>query len=134
MIKSWLIKTEAPFVGTEQYYRAYSKINPLEIDEVNAWFWEEETMNLWDSYGFRWEDEFEDEYEEVKDDFAEKIIKNGIDCNRFFPKNPINNQLTSVLSLCQSSEANKIIKEACLTLGIHFEKANKYEEAQSSFE
>lgn len=56
------------------------------------------------------------------------IIKNGIDCNRFFPKNPIHKQLTSVLSLCQSSEANDIVKKACSTLGIHFEKANKYEE------
>ena len=69
MIKSWLIKTEAPYAGTEQYYRAYSKTNPLEIDEVNTWFWEEETMDLWGMYGFRWEDEFEDEYEEVKDDY-----------------------------------------------------------------
>ena len=69
MVKSWLIKTEAPYAGTEQYYRAYSKIDPLEIDEVNRWFWEGETMDLWDMYGFRWEDEFEDEYEEVKDDF-----------------------------------------------------------------
>lgn len=69
MIKSWLIKTEAPYVGTEQYYRAYSEIDPLEMDEINAWFWETETMDLWDNYGFRWEDEFEDEYKEVKDDF-----------------------------------------------------------------
>lgn len=69
MIKSWLIKTEAPYAGTEQYYRAYSEIDPLELDKVNTWFWEEETMDLWYSYGFRWEDEFEEEYEEVKDDF-----------------------------------------------------------------
>ena len=68
-MKSWLIMTEAPYAGTEQYYVAYSEKDPLEIDEVNAWFWEEETMNLWDMFGFRWENDFEDEYEEAKDDF-----------------------------------------------------------------
>ena len=69
MIKSWLIKTEAPFCGTEQYYRAYSEKDPLEIGEINAWFWEEETINLWDSYGYKWEDDFEEEYENVKEDY-----------------------------------------------------------------
>ena len=74
MIKSWLITTSAPFCGTEQYYRAYSKENPIDIDEVNDWFWNIETMNLWDWYGYKWEDNWDDEYEESEiDDYDEFI-------------------------------------------------------------
>lgn len=69
MIKSWLITTEAPYAGTEQYYAAYAEENPLTNGKIDDWFWNNETMNLWDSYGFRWEDCFDEEYEEVKEDF-----------------------------------------------------------------
>lgn len=60
--------------------------------------------------------------------YSSTIIKNGIDCHRFHPQKKINEHLTSVLSLCQSNEANNIVKEACSIIGVHFEKTNKYEE------
>lgn len=59
--------------------------------------------------------------------FSSTIIKNGIDCNRFRPQNPINSCLKNVLSLCQSNEANNIIRDACSLIGVCFQKANKYE-------
>ena len=71
MIKSWLIKIEAPFVGTEQYYRAYSKENPCDSGQLAAWFWEEATMQLWDNYGWQWEQNFDEEFEEFRDEFAD---------------------------------------------------------------
>jgi glycosyltransferase involved in cell wall biosynthesis len=60
--------------------------------------------------------------------FSSTIIKNGIDCNRFRPNKPINNELKYVLSLCQSDEANTIVHDACSLIGAHFEKVNKFEE------
>ena len=67
MIKAWLITTSAPYLGTEQHYRAYAVENPYTSGKLDDWFWDEETMNLWDSYGFRWEDGFSEEFEEVHD-------------------------------------------------------------------
>lgn len=69
MIKSWLITTQAPYAGTEQYYRAYSEKNPLEEGTLDEWFWNDETSNLWDMFGFRWEDEFDEEFEESKEEY-----------------------------------------------------------------
>lgn len=65
MIKSWLVHTMAPFCGTDQYYRAYSESDPCNIDEVNDWFWNEETINLWDSYSFYNDSEYAAEFEEL---------------------------------------------------------------------
>ena len=80
MIKSWLIKTEAPFLGTEQYYRAYAEENPNDSGKLDDWFWDEETINLWEAYGFRWEEDFEEEFEEQEefesfDDFYDAKIQ-----------------------------------------------------------
>ena len=62
MIKCWLIKTEAPFVGTERYYAVYSNEDPYESGVLDEWFWNEETESLYDSFGYEWDDEdFEDE-------------------------------------------------------------------------
>lgn len=63
MIKSWLITTSAPFCGTEQYYCAFSELPPTEIPELNDWFWEEETIHLWDSYSFYNDSEYEEEFD-----------------------------------------------------------------------
>lgn len=68
-MKSFLITTSAPYLGTEQYYRAYAEKDPLMSGNLDDWFWNEETINLWDNYGFRWEDDFESEFEEVKDHY-----------------------------------------------------------------
>ncbi|MDR1707135.1 MAG: hypothetical protein LBR46_03950 [Prevotella sp.] len=54
------------------------------------------------------------------------IINNSIDCSRFHSENKINDSLTSVLSLCQSEEANNFISECCKDLGVTFTKLNKH--------
>lgn len=59
--------------------------------------------------------------------FSSCLIMNGIDLNKFNIKNPINVNLTSVLSLCQSESANEVIKEACDSMGILFSSLNKLE-------
>lgn len=56
------------------------------------------------------------------------IIKNGIDCIRFRPQNPISNKLTCVLSLCQSEEANDFILKCCKEVGVKFIKVDKHTE------
>ncbi|WP_340203188.1 UDP-glycosyltransferase [Ascidiimonas sp. W6] len=63
-----------------------------------------------------------------------KIIWNGISLERFTPKNPINQKLQNVLSLCHSIEANKVVKEACELVGANFEVLNKYDKADWSVE
>ncbi len=60
-MKSWLVITSGPFCGTERYYCAFSDISPIEIEEVNDWFWNEETYNLWDEYSFYNDDEYAEE-------------------------------------------------------------------------
>ncbi|MDH6309755.1 hypothetical protein M2451_002061 [Dysgonomonas sp. PFB1-18] len=54
------------------------------------------------------------------------LIYNGVDCERFSPKGEIKNTLTSVLSLCQSDEANRFISDCCSEIGVEFEKLNKH--------
>lgn len=69
MIKSWLITTSAPVCGTEQYYCAFSKENPEDLNEIQNWFWNEETVNLWDSYSYLYNSDYEEQWEEAKDDY-----------------------------------------------------------------
>jgi glycosyltransferase involved in cell wall biosynthesis len=54
------------------------------------------------------------------------IIRNGIDCERFYPKNPISDSLSCVLSLCQSDESDKFIYECCKEINVEFIKASKF--------
>lgn len=54
-----------------------------------------------------------------------KLILNGIDCERFNPKKPLHDRLTSVLSLCQSDSANTFIEACCKELGVSFKCLNK---------
>ena len=58
---------------------------------------------------------------------SSKIILNGIDLSRFRCVNKLNNNLKSVLSLCHSIEANKLLKEVCLDLNIELKIAYKYD-------
>lgn len=69
---------------------------------------------------------------EVKDHlktlgFNSEIIVNGIKCERYNIKKPINTELKSVLSLSQSEPANDKIMAACQALGLQFSKFNKNE-------
>ena len=57
---------------------------------------------------------------------AAAVIANGIDCNRFFPKKPISQTLQTVLSLCQSDEANDFIRKCCEQANIRFLQSNKF--------
>lgn len=54
------------------------------------------------------------------------VIRNGIDCKRFRPINPINNKPKTVLSMVFSEQANKTIKKACDVLGLKFLSFNKH--------
>ncbi len=54
------------------------------------------------------------------------LIYNSIDCNRFSPQNKIHDSLTSVLSLCQSEEANNFISDCCKEANVEFKKINKF--------
>ncbi|MEJ6793051.1 MAG: UDP-glycosyltransferase [Lacinutrix sp.] len=69
---------------------------------------------------------------EVKDHvktlgFDSEIIVNGINCERYYVKKPINTELKNVLSLSQSEPANAKILAACEALGLRFSKFNKNE-------
>lgn len=61
--------------------------------------------------------------------FKAEVILNGINCNRYYPETPINATLQNVLSLTHSKDANKIIEDACNTIGVNFLSLNKYEGA-----
>ena len=58
--------------------------------------------------------------------FASIVIHNGIDCERFCPKNPVSDKLSTVLSLSQSETANDFIRGCCEKMGVKFLKCNKY--------
>jgi glycosyltransferase involved in cell wall biosynthesis len=57
--------------------------------------------------------------------FISVVILNGIDTTKFYPKKEINNNISNVLSLCQSNEANNFIKKNCEKLNINFNFINK---------
>ncbi|MFT4800823.1 MAG: glycosyltransferase involved in cell wall biosynthesis [Flavobacteriaceae bacterium] len=60
--------------------------------------------------------------------FSSKIVLNGINLDRFKSKTSISKELQTVLSLCQSDEANRFIKKCCEHLNLKFLKANKFED------
>lgn len=57
--------------------------------------------------------------------FASILILNGIDTEKFYSKNNINNVVTNVLSLCQSDTANNFLKKNCDQLKINFNFIDK---------
>lgn len=73
-MKAWLITTEAPFCGTEQYYAAYAKEDP--IDWLYDNFFNEECQNLWDSYSFYNDDQYRDEWESLSYEEREEYEDN----------------------------------------------------------
>lgn len=56
-----------------------------------------------------------------------KIILNGINLKRFKSHKKVGKNLETVLSMCQSEEANDLIKISCDEMGIKFIAANKYQ-------
>ncbi len=59
---------------------------------------------------------------------ASKIILNGINLKRFRPNTNIGKNLKTVLSVCQSDEANDLIRTSCDEIGLNFLTANKYQD------
>lgn len=78
-MKSWLIKTSAPFCGTEQYYCAYAEDEDSLLDWLYEKWFDEECQNLWDSYSFRYEEDYENEWEELSEEEKEEAYDNSYD-------------------------------------------------------
>ncbi|MDD3196621.1 MAG: hypothetical protein PHU68_12630 [Paludibacter sp.] len=53
------------------------------------------------------------------------LIYNGIDCQRFYPKKELRQQLSCVLSLCQSDEANELLEKVCRRNNLTLLRADK---------
>ena len=73
-IKSWLIITSPPICGIQNYYCAFSKDNPHNIQKITDWFWNEETVNFWEDYArlMDYEEAYEDDNEDC-DSFEEYL-------------------------------------------------------------
>jgi hypothetical protein len=52
--------------------------------------------------------------------FESTVIRNGVDCERFGPKRPINKECKSVFCICQGKEAISNIAIACEKLNLEF--------------
>ncbi|WP_114752494.1 glycosyltransferase family protein [Pleomorphovibrio marinus] len=59
--------------------------------------------------------------------FDSKVVLNGVDLGTFSPQKAIGKELKTVLSLCQSEEANKWISEICEEEQLSFKAINKHE-------
>jgi hypothetical protein len=68
-----------------------------------------------------------EEHLKNKNTTPSSLILNGINVTRFSSQKNISKKLTSLLSLCQSKEANSQLKSACEILNINFKKLNKFE-------
>lgn len=65
-------------------------------------------------------------YDHLKTKGVESIIiHNGIDCRRFSSTRALNPQLRCVLSLCQTEEANALIREVCNQQQLTYLSADK---------
>lgn len=76
-MKTWLVKTMAPYFGTEEHYGVYSDENPAQWIYDN--WWGEEVQRLWEEWSFRLEDDWESEWDELSDDEREDLYDNSHD-------------------------------------------------------
>ena len=58
--------------------------------------------------------------------FEARLIRNGVNCERFKPITPPNSTLKKVLSLCQSDAANNFLSRCCARAGVEFCALNKF--------
>lgn len=72
-MKSFLVTTSAPFCGTNQYYGAYAEDEDSLLDWLYENWFGQECHNLWDSYSFHCEDEWQDEWEELSEEEKEEF-------------------------------------------------------------
>ncbi len=59
--------------------------------------------------------------------FKADVVLNGVDLEVFYPKNPIGKTAKTILSLCQSNEANEWLEEICRDIEVNFLAINKHE-------
>lgn len=80
MIKAWLIKASAPICGTDTYYSAYSKKDPL---DSNDFPFNEITESLWEDYSYLLHlDDEEYDSEEERDEAWDQAYENWkCDCS-----------------------------------------------------
>ncbi|MBT0811720.1 hypothetical protein KIH41_10575 [Litoribacter ruber] len=57
--------------------------------------------------------------------FPSQVVLNGVDLSVFSSKRSLNPTVQTILSLCQSEEANELIKQVCESMGIEFIRFNK---------
>ncbi len=58
--------------------------------------------------------------------FGNVLVPNGLDLQQKRPEQPLNPQLKKVLSLCQSEDANGLLRRVCDRLGLEFVSFNKH--------
>jgi hypothetical protein len=56
------------------------------------------------------------------------VILNDIDCNRYFPKNELHDQLQVIVSMAQTNEAHEMIEAAAERIGARVIRLNKYKD------
>lgn len=66
--------------------------------------------------------------------FKSKVIYNGVDCRRFYPKNPINEKVKTILSLSTSAKFNTKLARLCKLLNIKLITLNKFKNPQWNVE
>ena len=66
--------------------------------------------------------------------YANDVVLNGVDIQVKKPIRPINKTLTSVLSLCQSDEANEMLQSVCDSKGLRFQAYNKHKNPTDAVE
>ena len=58
--------------------------------------------------------------------FENALVLNGLDLQQKRPIRPVNRKLRSVLSLCQSEDANAMLRNVCNKLGLELRAFNKH--------
>ncbi|MBZ4190432.1 glycosyltransferase [Niabella beijingensis] len=77
--------------------------------------------------------------QEVQDHLAQrdlesKVILNGINMDRYKSTNPLHSEVRTVLSMCQSDEANQIIEASCKAAGVRLITLNKFKNPEWNVE
>lgn len=80
-MKIFLVTSSAPYLGTEQHYAAYADNSESVFEYLYEEWWPLECQDLYDSYAFRCEDGWEEEWEEMDEDSKSEYYHN--DYNAF---------------------------------------------------
>lgn len=66
--------------------------------------------------------------------FLSHLIPNGVNCKRFYPKVSLNEDLKTIVSLCQSDEANHILEKAAKEINAQLISINKFKNSRWNIE